>query len=129
MVTPVKTTFGPATPPSSSKSKKKARGKTRQIAVHIDEGAEMAVVDEANDREHAPALDHEVSKEHDEIEVPRTRTKKVSPFTAWQRTKPGVAARTASKGTKREREVDAPEAGDSGSGKRVRSGTIQQNSP
>ncbi|KAF2096971.1 hypothetical protein NA57DRAFT_57582 [Rhizodiscina lignyota] len=126
MTTPVKTNFEPATPPSSNKSKKKARGKAREVATHIDKDTEMAVVDEAEVMAHAVDSELEGADDRSELDMPRTRSKKVSPFTSWLRTKPGMAAKGESKGTKREREQDMSEVGGAGSGKRVRSGTLPE---
>ncbi|KAF2178827.1 hypothetical protein K469DRAFT_598039 [Zopfia rhizophila CBS 207.26] len=98
VVTPVKPTFSPATPPSARRPK---RGKKEEV-MEIDDEAEML---------HATA-------EEEEVETPPVvktrRGKKNSPFDSWPRVKS-----TGSHGTKREGEVleKAPS-------KRTRSGAV-----
>lgn len=81
LATPVKkASFTPATPPSShravrSASKKMSFMSTVEYAAMIDD-------------QHGPSS---------AMSIPQTRTKPISPFDTWQRTKPGVSDATKSK--------------------------------
>lgn len=95
IVTPVKKSFAPATPPTTGHATRSSTKKARDATLSpLDRGV-------------------------DGIEVPTGKRKKVSPFDGWARTKAGMGGG----GKGRKREGEAMERSEGAGGKRVRSFT------